>query len=113
MAREVAGKLSERVCIQSRSGITDATGALRADWTTVAERWAGVEPAGTGVAAFSSVAADTWLTSRRWRVTLRAGVSLSLDQRIVWRDRLMRIAGIHADPERRDLVMVLAEEWGN
>ncbi|MFA7439464.1 MAG: head-tail adaptor protein [Sphingomonadaceae bacterium] len=113
MGREVAGKLSERVCIQKRSGRTDATGALQADWATVTERWAGVQPAGTGVSAFSSVGADTWLTSRRWRVTLRAGVYLSLDQRLVWRGRPMRIVGIHVDPAQPDLVMVLAEEWGN
>jgi head-tail adaptor len=110
MAGEMAGTLSERVRIEQRSGSVDGAGALVDDWTQVAERWAQLIPAGGD--AMSTVAADTWLSNRQWRVILRSGLTLDLGMRLSWRDRTMRIIGIDDNPLLPDRTVLLVEEWG-
>lgn len=111
MAKELSGALTERVRIERRREGVSATAALSPIWELVAERWAEVGPVNR--LSLSAVASDTWLTARRWRVTLRAGVELSLQLRLVWRGRVLRIVGIDDDPAQADRVTVLAEEWGS
>lgn len=110
MAREIAGALGERVRIEQRSGSVDDAGALLEDWKPVAERWAQLIPAGGDM--MSTVAADTWLSNRQWRVILRSGLTLDLGMRVIWRGRTMRIIGIDDNPLMADRIALLVEEWG-
>lgn len=111
MRRELSGRLSERVRIERRAeGVSD-TAALKAQWECVAERWAQVTPVSR--TSLSAVSGDSWLTARRWRVMMRGGVELSLQFRVMWRGRMLRIVGIDQDPAQADRVTVLAEEWGS
>lgn len=111
MGRELSGLLTERVRIERRREGISALGALRSEWECVAERWAQVSPVSR--TALSAVSGDSWLTARRWRVMIRAGVEVSLQLRILWRGRTMRIVGIDQDPAQADRLTILAEEWGN
>lgn len=107
---ELAGRLRERVRIERRGTLVSPTAGLSDEWHLVAERWAEVVP--LSGSPLSEVASETWVTSRRWRVTIRPGVPLELPLRIVWRGLIMRIAGLDDSLFRRGIVTMIGEEWG-
>lgn len=108
---ELAGQLSERVCFQRPTGGRNRAAASSDTWDVAAIRWAAVEPVARSGNA-SALDADTRHSLRQWRVTLRSGVDLNLDMRMLWREREMRLTGISADPRLADRLIVWAEETG-
>lgn len=109
-AQEFSGRLRERVRIEQRVAGDDGSGGAGDQWRTVGTAWAQVEPISRTASA--AVQADTRLTARLWRVTIRAEFRALLDMRLVWRGTLLRIAGVEHDPAWPDRAVVLAEELG-
>lgn len=107
---ELAGRLSERVRFQRRIEVRGSAGDRSDGWVVVGDSWARVEFLER--ASQSTLLADTRHSSRRWRVTLRAGLTLSLDMRMVWRDLALRLTGIEDDPDQPGLITLIAEDFG-
>ncbi len=106
---EFAGTLSERVRFERRDVARGSAGDRGQGWLPVCERWARVEPVDR--AAPSALLADTRHSARRFRVTLRAGATIDLDMRLLWRGQVLRIVGIDADPALPALVTLWAEDF--
>ncbi len=107
---EFSGLLRERVVIERSTGVSDGAGGLSSLWESVAVRWARVEPVER--TQLSAVLADSRQTARTWRVTLRAGLEVTLDMRLRWRGAAMRLVGLETDPAQPDRMTLLAEELG-
>lgn len=107
---ELSGKLSERVLIERQEAGRDLSGGFSGVWHTEATRWAKVEPIVRG--SLSRLEADTRLTARTWRVMMRPGFAVTLDMRLRWRGRILRLLGVETDPAVPDRIIILAEELG-
>ncbi len=106
---ELAGKLSERVCFERRGAARGRFGEQSDLWEFVFERW--VEVKLTVPAEPLPVAADTRHVARRWRLTMRDGRRPSLEMRVLWRDQVLAITGIEADPQRPGWLTIWAEDF--
>jgi head-tail adaptor len=107
---EFAGSLSERVRFERPVEVRGSAGDRSDGWALVGERWAQVEPLER--ASQSTLLADTRHSARRWRVTVRAGLTLSLDMRIVWRGMVLKLTGIEEDPASPGRLTLMAEDVG-
>lgn len=107
---EFAGRLSERVRFERRVELRGSAGDRIDGWAPVGERWALVEPMER--TAQSALLADTRHSARRWRVTLRAGLLLSLDMRMLWRGLVLTLTGIEDDPAQPGQLTLTAEDFG-
>jgi head-tail adaptor len=105
---EVAGLLSERVRFERQDAVRGPAGDRAGAWLLVSERWARVEPVERAV--MSGLSAETRHSTRRWRVTVRSGVALALDMRVVWRGLPLKLTGIEEDPAAPGVVTLWAED---
>lgn len=87
-----AGVLNERVAIQSRPSVQDGQGGLTGDWSTVRTVWARV----TQPSARRQLEAGAVADSRTYIVRLRAAQAPTIQQRLVWRKRELRVDGVTA-----------------
>lgn len=110
MEAEVAGRLRQRIRIEKRLDRPDGAGGSGSEWAPVGEHWAEMSPVES--LSLSALAAETRLTSRRWRVLLRSGIEVVLGTRILWRGLDLRVTGVEADPRTGDRLLVIAEEFG-
>lgn len=108
--QEFSGRMRERVRIEQRVYDGDGNGGPGNGWESVGTAWAMVEPMARTTGA--AVQADTRLTSRTWRVTMRSEYRVLLDMRLVWRGGLLRVSRVEPDPAMPDRTVVLAEEFG-
>ncbi len=107
---EFAGSLSERVRFERRVEARGSAGDRNFGWVPAGERWARVELLDR--TSQSALLADTRHSARRWRVTLRAGLMLSLDMRMVWRGLALKLTGIDEDPAFAGQLTVMVEDFG-
>ncbi|MBS3962086.1 MAG: head-tail adaptor protein [Sandarakinorhabdus sp.] len=107
---EFAGNLTERVRFERRIESWGSAADRSDGWEPVGERWARVEPLDR--ASQSALLADTRHSARRWRVTLRAGLTLSLDMRMLWRGLALTLTGIEDDPAQPGRLTLIAEDFG-
>lgn len=94
---ELAGLLSERVVVERYVGAADGAGGVAGTWAAAASLWAAVAPEGEGTAA-------------RIRVTVRTPCELTIDDRLRWRELVLRVLRVERDPARAERVTILAEE---
>lgn len=106
---ELAGRLAERVSFERRSEARGQFGEKSELWLFVFERW--VELKLLTPAEPLPVAADTRHVARRWRLIMRDGRRPSLDMRVLWRDQVLAITGIEADPQRPGWLTLWAEDF--
>ena len=108
---EVAGRLSERVCFESRDKVRGSAGEIDGAWRRRFECWAKVEP----VSRFEALTprADTRQTTRRWRLELRAEVRPELDMRIRWRGETLLPTSVEVDPAVPGRIILWAEDWAD
>lgn len=111
LARELAGRLSERVRFEGRSRVRGAAGETAGDWQLLFECWAQVE----AVSRFEALTlrADTRQPARRWRLLLRDTVAPQLEMRVRWGRELMLPTAIETDPRLPGLILLWAEEWAD
>lgn len=110
MGAEIAGRLRQRVRLEKRTEQPDGAGGYGSEWETCGEHWAEMCPVES--LSLSTVAADTRLTSRRWRVLMRSGTEMALGMRLLWRGMDLRVTGVESDPRTADRLLVIAEEFG-
>lgn len=105
---EFSGRLSERVRFESRSEVRGAAGDRVTGWTVRFELWAMVEPVHRIDPSVDRGA--TIHSARRWRVTIRDGVTPTLDMRMLWRGQALKPMGIEIDPAASGQILILAED---
>ena len=109
-----AGQFRQRITIQNKAGVADATGQLVATWTEFATEWARVEPL-TGAERF---AAQQVVPMLNYKVTIRyradlADVSGAEEKRIVLdTGAILDIQSILPD-ERSTVLELLCIERGH
>lgn len=108
-ARELSGRLSERVRFESRSGERGIAGEAGGAWRVQFECWAQVE----AVSRFEALTlrADARQPARRWRLLVRDTVAPRLEMRIRWGRELMLPTAIEVDPRLPGLILLWAEDW--
>lgn len=106
---ELSGRLSERARFERRSDVRGQFGEQSEIWDFVFERW--VEVKLLTPAEPLPPAADTRHVARRWRLTMRDGRRPLLDMRILWRDQVLAITGVVADPQLPGWLTVWAEDF--
>ncbi len=104
MADEFAGALCERVAIEAWVAARDDAGADVGYWQAGPSRLAAIEPDGAGRGD-----GEARRSRRRWRVTLRAPVTVGLTSRLRWAGRLLAVLAVEQDPRRRDRVVLRCE----
>lgn len=105
MNGELAGRLSERVTLELWQGSGDDLGGATGSWLALGDRWAAIRPVELAPAA----EADSRSSRRRYRVVLRAGPEIGLLHRLRWREQVLSILRVEADPVLKDRVMLIVE----
>jgi head-tail adaptor len=104
---EFAGTLTERVCLQRRSGGRDDLGGADGAWSAGVTVWASmasVTPAAWGQG-------DRPNAAPRWRATIRAiGAGVLPGDRLTWRGQPYAVRSIEADPAAPDRLLLTVEE---
>lgn len=106
---EIAGKLTELVRFERRDVSRGVAGERSEGWLPVAERWARVRPVDRAVP--SALLAETRHSARRFEVTVRAGVAINLDMRMLWRGQALRLTAIDLDPAEPAVLTIRAEDF--
>jgi head-tail adaptor len=101
----LAGALSERVTLLRRAETRDALGGAVVSWADGGLRWAALVPAGE-----ADGTGDRPFGVPRWSATLRAGVAVAPGDRLMWRDRLVGVLAVTADPATPDRLTLKLEE---
>ncbi len=104
MAEELAGGLNERVAIETWIDSRDDAGASAGHWQPGASVFAGVVPDGGG-----AIEGEARRSRRRWRVTLRAPVTVSLTSRLQWRGLILAVLAVEGDPRAPDRLVLRCE----
>ena len=104
--KELAGRLNQRIRIERRGSARDALGGATGEWVAVAVLWAAIEPVGTGALTDG----EAIRARPRWRVTVRSGADVAIDDRIRWRGCVIRVRGLTADPATPDRIIAMGEE---
>jgi head-tail adaptor len=105
MADELAGQLRERVAIETWVAARDDAGADAGFWRPEGSVFADVVPDGGA----GSVAGEARRSDRRWRVTLRRPVAVTLTSRLIWASRILAVLAVDDDPRRADRLVVRCE----
>ena len=102
-----AGKLRERVSIQSPPAVSDGAGGITGSWTTTATVSAEVRPLNAG----QQLLAGAPQGETFYRVTLRGGVAVTTADRLMWGSLALTISGI-INPDMRGRWLELTCESG-
>lgn len=105
MADVLAGALRERVAIETWVEARDDAGSDAGYWRAERSVFAAVAPD----AAAKAVEGEARRSTRRWRVTLRAPVAVSLTSRLIWQSRILAVLAVDDDPRQPDRVVVRCE----
>lgn len=103
---ELAGRLTERIGIERREPARDAGGGAIGEWREVAQAWAALEPVGR----VPMVQGDALRGRLIWAVTVRGGTDVAIDDRVRWRDAVLRVRRVTRDPREPDRIHVDTEE---
>jgi head-tail adaptor len=102
---ELAGLLRERVDILRRAATRDDLGGASGDWMRLASVWAQIVPDGDG-----PVDGDWPDGPARWLATLRSAALVRAGDRLGWRDRLLKVRSVIADPATPDRLALTLED---
>ena len=104
MADELSGVLGERVGIEAWVDLRDDAGAAAGYWQAAGSAFAAIVADGGG-----GVVGETRRSRRRWRVTLRAPVAVSLTSRLQWNGGVLAVLAVDNDPRQPDRVVLRCE----
>ena len=105
MSGELAGRLAERVTLELWQGSSDDLGAATGVWIPQGDCWASIRP----IEHAPGAEADSRSSRRRYRVTLRSEPRLSLLHRLRWRDEVLTLLRVEADPAQPDRRTLIVE----
>lgn len=103
---EFAGTLRERIRIERRVESRSAAGLSNEEWEPVGECMAAIRSDGVG----AEVEGGTLSRSNLYRVTLRRKKAVSIDQRVRWGARVLRVRQVVDDPGLPDRLILRCEE---
>ena len=106
MQMELAGALRERVAIEAWIEARDDTGGDVGFWAARGLAYAAVEPDGGSGAV---VLGDARQLRRRWRVTLRMPVVVTLTCRLIWQSQILAVLAVEDDPRAPDRLSLRCE----
>lgn len=101
MADELSGTLVQRVGIQTWVDLRDDAGAAAGYWQAAGAAYAAISADGGG-----AVVGEARRSQRRWRVTLRAPVAVSLTSRLLWNGAVLAVLAVENDPRQADRVVL-------
>lgn len=108
---ELAGRLRERVTLEQWVTVRDAAGLDAGHWAVSGTVAAAVEPE-RAMAAEGRSAGEALRSVARWRVTLRAPLSVGLTSRLWWRGERLTVLAVERDPARPELLVVRCRSTG-
>jgi SPP1 family predicted phage head-tail adaptor len=103
---EFAGTLSERIIIERAVGARTAMGVQQSEWQQVCRCLASVALEGAGAES----EAQALSAMPKYRVTIRKRDGIAIDQRIIWRGRVLMVRQALDDPRTRDRIVMRCEE---
>lgn len=106
MSFEFAGTLGERIVIERPGTARDAMGLASAEWEEVARCRAAIVPDGAGAEAEAMALS----AMPRFRVSIRPREGIAIDQRILWKRRVLMIRQLIDDPRAPDRIVMRCEE---
>lgn len=97
-----AGKLRDRVSVQSPTRSPNTYGETPQAWSDLAERWANVEP----VTGKEITVGDQQQSQVTHRVQIRYDARVTADCRLIWEGRVLNVTAV-MDPDGRKREMTL------
>ncbi|GGD98757.1 hypothetical protein GCM10011529_01060 [Polymorphobacter glacialis] len=102
---ELSGALVERVGVEAWVDGRGDAGEVAGFWQPGVTVFAAVVPDPGGGASEGGARRSR----RRWRVTLRAPVAVSLTSQLRWRSEVLAVLAVESDPRRSDRVVLRCE----
>lgn len=106
MSAEFAGTLCERIVIERPVTSRNAMGLQESGWETVARCLAGIVGEGAG----SEREGMALSAMQRFRVTIRTREGIAIDQRVLWKGRVLMVRQLLFDPRAKDRLTLRCEE---
>lgn len=106
MSGEFAGTLSERIRIERQAATRNAMGLQEYGWEPLLRCNAAVTVEGAGPESEAMALS----AMPRFRVVIRRRDEVAIDQRIVWKKRLLMIRQLLDDPRAKDRITLRCEE---
>lgn len=103
---EFAGTLRERIRIERPTRLRTPTGLQESGWEPVARCLAAIQVEGVG----PEREAMALSAMPRLRVTIRRRAGIAIDQRILWRERILMVRQIVDDPRLPERLVLRCEE---
>lgn len=104
MADELSGTLVQRVSLETWVDLRDDAGAAAGYWQAAGSAFAAIAADGGG-----GVLGEARRSRRRWRVTLRAPIAVSLTSRLLWNGSVLAVLAVETDPRQADRVVLRCE----
>ncbi len=104
MGDDFAGGLTERVAIEAWVEGRDEAAAPAGYWAARGQAFAAVVPDGGG-----AVLGEARRSRRRWRVTVRAPVAVTLTSRLLWQSQILAVLAVESDPRQPDRIVLRCE----
>lgn len=95
-----------RITFQKLVRASDGMGGFSTDWTDVITVWAKIEP----LSGSERLNSERLETQRSHKVQIRYRPEITTDMRILFRDRILQVHGVHSPDERRGYTFIDAEE---
>jgi SPP1 family predicted phage head-tail adaptor len=102
---DAIGAMRARITLQSPMRVADEIGGTAIAWLDQGDAWAAIEALSAGEAAAYDVAVST----SAHRVTINRSEGARAGWRVLWGDRVLRIAGVRDDGAAR-IELVCEEE---
>jgi SPP1 family predicted phage head-tail adaptor len=107
--QDIAGKLNQRVTLQTMTRTADAIGGAVISWQNIAELWASIAPLNVR----ESLQQDKILSEAFYTVTMRYRADITSDKRLSYNGRILHIEGVtDRDHSKQVLVLRVREEVG-
>ena len=103
---EFAGTLTERVTIERPTGTRNAMGLQQTGWERLFRCLAAILPEAPGPQSEAMALS----AMPRFKVTIRRRDGVTIDQRVVWKKRLLMVRQILEDPRAKDRLVLRCEE---
>lgn len=106
MSVEFAGSLRERIVIDRPISLRNEMGLQVPGWDRVCSCLASVAMESVGAES----EAQALSAMPRYRVTIRTREGVTLDQRILWKGRVLMVRQLLDDPRAKDRIVMRCEE---
>jgi len=100
------GRLRQRVTLQQPALVADGQGGQVASWSDVQSLFADITP----LAGTEQAHAERLVSAVTHRVLVRAGLTITAGQRLVWRGTILRIEAVLNLAARDRLLVLLCRE---